>query len=36
MDACDHNYEPETEGGAYFTGANVCRTCGFRTEMSRE
>ena len=36
MTACGHDYEPETASGVYLTGAKICRTCGFRAEMSRE
>ena len=34
--ACAHDYELETVGGVYLTGAYVCRKCSFRIGMSHE
>jgi hypothetical protein len=33
---CDHDYELETVGGVFLTGAYVCRLCSDRVGMSYE
>lgn len=33
---CEHDYQLESVGGAYLTGAYVCRLCSFRISMSDE
>ena len=33
---CEHDYQLETVGGVYLTGAYVCRICSFRIGMSHE
>ena len=34
--ACEHDYQLETVGGVYLTGAYVCRLCSYRIGMSHE
>lgn len=34
--ACEHDYQLETVGGVYLTGAYVCRLCSHRIGMSHE
>ena len=34
--ACTHDYQLETVGGVYLTGAYVCHKCSFRRGMSQE
>jgi hypothetical protein len=36
MEKCNHDYQLETVGGVYLTGAYVCRLCSYRIGMSRE
>ena len=36
MDTCKHDYQLETVGGVYLTGAYVCRLCSYRIGMSDE
>ncbi len=36
MAGCDHDFQLETVGGVYLTGAYVCRLCSFRIGMSHE
>jgi hypothetical protein len=36
MDGCRHEYQLETVGDVYLTGALVCRLCSFREGMSLE
>ena len=36
MGDCKHDYQLETVGGVYLTGAYVCRLCSYRMGMSRE
>ena len=33
---CEHDYQLETVGGVYLTGAYVCRLCSYRIGMSHE
>ena len=33
---CQHDYQLETVGGVYLTGAYVCRLCSFRIGMSHD
>ena len=36
MDNCQHDYQLETVGGVYLTGAYVCRKCSYRIGMSSQ
>jgi hypothetical protein len=36
MPECTHDFQLETVGSVYLTGAYVCRLCSFRVGMSQE